>query len=67
MIATGLHLGFRGKRLIVMTSLLVYLLLGIIVVIVDFSRPYQGPISVTADVLVWALNNIPAGTMIRGR
>ena len=29
MIATGLHLGFRGKRLIVMTSLLVFLLLGI--------------------------------------
>lgn len=55
---TGLHLSLRAKRFVFMTSLLSFLLVGIIVVIVDFSRPYQGPISVNPDPLVWTLNDM---------
>ena len=56
--AVGIYLGTLGNRLLVMTSLMVLMFTGAIVLIADISRPYQGQVRISPEPLIWTLDSI---------
>ena len=50
--------GTLGNRLLVMTSLMVLMFTGAIVLIADISRPYQGQVRISPEPLIWTLDSI---------
>jgi hypothetical protein len=55
--AVGLYLGTLGNRMLVMSTLLVFMFTGAVVLISDLSRPYEGQIRVSPDPLIWTLDS----------
>lgn len=58
LLAAGVNFGLLGNRMLVMTSLLVLIFTGAVVLIADISRPHQGIIRVSPEPLIWTLNSI---------
>lgn len=58
LMATGLNLGSLGNRMRVLTSLLLIVFTGAVVLIADLSRPYVGGIKVSPEPLIWTLGSI---------
>ncbi len=58
LMATGLNLGLLGNRMFLMSSLLVLVLAGAILMIADISRPHLGATNVSPNPLIWTLSTI---------
>jgi hypothetical protein len=57
-LAAGVYFGTLRDRMLLMSTLLLLMFTGAIVLVADISLPYQGYIKVSSDPLVWTLDSI---------